>query len=206
MVDNQCDFVRISFSSFFAINRHLSPNVAFIRRLLQGKWHPCSRKCAISSILSAYGSSSSQLLSWTARSEFVQKTDDLTAMVANAAPILVMGNDTTTLSNMLASVARDPDFMHGLVANDFFPLTSIGADGEPSSAFNPQVIEAAVGDMPFDFVADNPVHTIDRGDSLMHVRALHIGSDQRLVGYVAMEFSRARLATGIAAETRAIVA
>lgn len=142
----------------------------------------------------------------TSRTEFVQKTDDLTAMVANAAPILVMGNDTTTLSNMLASVARDPDFMHGLIANDFFPLTSIGADGEPSSTFNPQVIEAAVGDMPFDFVAENPVHTIDRGDSLMHVRALHIGSDQRLVGYVAMEFSRARLATGIAAETGAIIA
>jgi methyl-accepting chemotaxis protein len=144
--------------------------------------------------------------SQTARSEFVHKTDDLTAMIANAAPILVMGNDTTTLSNMLASVSRDPDFMHGLVANDFFPLASIGADGEPSSDFNPQVIEAAIGEMPFDFVADNPVHTIDRGDSLMQIRALHIGADQRLVGYVAMEFSRARLATRIATETGAIIA
>ncbi len=142
----------------------------------------------------------------TARGEFVQKTEDLTAMIANASPILVMGNDTTTLSNLLASVSRDPDFMHGLVANDFFPLTSIGADGEPSSDFNPQVIEALVGEMPFDFVAENPVHTIDTGDSLMQIRALHIGAEERLVGYVAMEFSRARLATRVVTETGAIIA
>ncbi|MGY6570390.1 MAG: methyl-accepting chemotaxis protein, partial [Salinarimonas sp.] len=135
-----------------------------------------------------------------ARSDLIARTGEVTEMVANASPILAVSNDTTTLSNLLESIKQDPDFQYGFVSDDFFVLSSIARDGLSRTDFSPQYVEELVGADPFAFIEAADAHTVLRDDHIVQVRALRIGSDQRLVGYVAMQFSRERVEQRLAVE------
>jgi len=136
-----------------------------------------------------------------ARSDLIARTGEVTEMVANASPILAVANDTTTLSNLLESITQDPDFQYGLVSDDFFVLSSVAREGLQRTDFSPQILEELLGEDPFAFIEGTDAHTIVRDDAIVQIRSLRIGSDQKLVGYVAMQFSRARVEQRLAAET-----
>jgi len=135
------------------------------------------------------------------RGDLAQRAEALTAMIGNAAPILVLGNDTTTLSNLLESMKRDPDFQHGLIANDFYPMASASQDPEARSSFTPQYLQEAVGVEPWSLMEENETYAVITSEYRLQMQALRIGNDRRLVGYVAMKFDRSRLEERVAAET-----
>jgi methyl-accepting chemotaxis protein len=136
----------------------------------------------------------------TTRGDLAQKAEALTAMISNAAPIPVLGNDTTTLNNLMVSMTRDPDFQQGIIADDFSVLAAVSSNPEVRP-FAPQDLEVMIGAEPWAFIGENEVHSVVTGDYLLQVQALRIGADRRLVGYVAMKFDRSRLEERVSAET-----
>lgn len=134
------------------------------------------------------------------RGDLAQKAEALTSMIGNAAPILVVGNDTTTLNNLMASMKRDLDFRQGIIADDFSVMAAVSASAE-IRPFAPIDLEDMIGEDPWSFIDKHDVHSVATADFLLQIQALRIGADRRLVGYVAMKFDRSRLEERVAAET-----
>ena len=134
------------------------------------------------------------------RGDLAQKAEALTAMIGNAAPIPVLGNDATTLNNLLVSMTRDPDFRQGIIADDYSVMAAVSND-PAVRPFAPQDLEKLIGAEPFMFIDEHEAHSVATEEFLLQVRALRIGADRRLVGYVALKFDRSRLEERVSAET-----
>lgn len=79
------------------------------------------------------------------RGDLEQKMMSLTAMIAHAAPPLILARDTITLGYILESLKRDPDFDAGFVADDLVALASAGRDDEARLSFTPNRLGRAIG-------------------------------------------------------------
>ena len=141
------------------------------------------------------------------QSDFRDKTSALAGMIANAAPTLAASNDSTTLSFLLGSLKRDADFMAAFVGDDLgVAIATAGRNPEAEAALGPQTLATMLGADPWGVVETADVIERVIGDTLLKVHALRIagqGGRGKLVGYVAVQFDRSRLAGRAWAETAA---
>jgi methyl-accepting chemotaxis protein len=139
--------------------------------------------------------------------DFHEKTAALTGMIANAAPTLAASNDTTTLTFLLGSLKRDPDFVSAFVGDDLgVALAAAGRTPEAENAFSPGLLADIIRADVWTTVEKADLTEIVSGDRLIRLQALRLPSGQgggKLVGYVAAQFDRSRLAARAANETLA---
>ncbi len=140
------------------------------------------------------------------RSDLEQKMNSLTAMVVNAAPALILSRDTTTLSYILESLKRDPDFAAGIVADDVVALATAGRDEDARLSLTPNNLARALGREPWDALgAHSPLQLEDK-IYLTKLLVVRVGGHQKQIGYVALRFDKSRLVARAAREQLVTIA
>jgi len=135
------------------------------------------------------------------RADLADKSAAITAMIANASPVLVVGQDSTTLANLLESLNRDPDFQAGFIADDFTTIASVGKTAELRADFSPDQLKQMLGTDVWQFVGKTDSHVQQTEDAVIRITALRMGAEKKLVGYVALRFDRLRLESRVKQET-----
>lgn len=135
------------------------------------------------------------------RADLEQKATALTTMIASASPVLVVGQDSTTLSYLLESLKKDLDFKSALIADDFTVLAAAGQTPEAQELLSPAILEKAIGAEPWKYMGEQPSFTSAADDTYLKVQALHIGAEKKLIGYVALLFDTKRLEARVLNET-----
>jgi methyl-accepting chemotaxis protein len=79
------------------------------------------------------------------RGDLEQKMMSLTAMITHASPPLILARDTVTLSYILESLKRDPDFDAGFVADDLVALATAGRNDDARLSLTPNKLSRQLG-------------------------------------------------------------
>ena len=134
------------------------------------------------------------------RSDLEQKMNSLTTMVVNAAPALILSRDTTTLSYILESLKRDPDFAAGIVADDVVALATAGRDEEARLSLTPNNLARALGREPWDALGAHSPLQLEDQTYVTKLLVVRVGGQQKQIGYVALRFDKSRLVARAARE------
>ncbi|MBN9467684.1 MAG: methyl-accepting chemotaxis protein [Bosea sp.] len=134
------------------------------------------------------------------RADLDQKMNSLTTMVVNAAPALILSRDTTTLSYILESLKRDPDFSAGIVADEVVALATAGRDEEARLLLTPNNLALALGREPWDALASESPLQLEDGAYITKLLVVRVGGHQKQIGYVALRFDKRRLVARAARE------
>ncbi|WP_332691431.1 methyl-accepting chemotaxis protein [Bosea sp. (in: a-proteobacteria)] len=127
------------------------------------------------------------------RSDLEQKMTSLTTMVVNASPALILARDTTTLSYILESLKRDPDFASGIVADDVVALATAGRDEEARLSLTPNNLAKVLGREPWDALGEQSPLQLEDKTYITKLLVVRVGGHQKQIGYVALRFDKTRL-------------
>jgi|GEM_PF-985383 len=127
------------------------------------------------------------------RGDLEQKMMSLTAMIAHAAPPLILARDTITLGYILESLKRDPDFDAGFVADDLVALASAGRDDEARLSFTPNRLGRAIGREAWDLLNEQGSVRLEDKTYVTQLLAVKVGSFNKQIGYAALRFDKTRL-------------
>jgi len=127
------------------------------------------------------------------RGDLEQKMTALTTMVVNAAPALILARDTTTLSYILESLKRDPDFDSGIVADDIVALATAGRNEEARLSLTPNKLAKVLGREPWDALSTESPILLEDKTYITQLLVVRIGGHQKQIGYVAIRFDKSRL-------------
>lgn len=127
------------------------------------------------------------------RGDLEQKMMSLTAMIAHAAPPLILARDTITLSYILESLKRDPDFDAGFVADDLVALASAGRNDESRLSFTPNRLARSIGREPWDLLGEQDTLRLEDKTYVTQLLTVKVGSFKKQIGYVALRFDKTRL-------------
>lgn len=127
------------------------------------------------------------------RGDLEQKMMSLTAMIAHAAPPMILARDTITLSYILESLKRDPDFDAGFVADDLVALASAGRNDEARLSFTPNRLGRQLGQEAWDLLAAQDTLRLEDKTYVTQLLSVKVGSFKKQIGYVALRFDKTRL-------------
>jgi methyl-accepting chemotaxis protein len=136
------------------------------------------------------------------REDLQRRVGSLSAMVASASPTLILSRDSNTLVHILESLRGDPDFEAVMVADDMATLASAGRTEEERLSLTPRTLSAALKGQPWDILGKEGSRRIADADSVTELRAVKVGSQQKMIGYVAVRFDTSRLNAAAALEHR----
>ena len=126
----------------------------------------------------------------------------LTAMIASASPTLILSRDSNTLVHILESLRGDPDFQAVLVGDDMATLSSAGRSEEERLSITPRSLAAGLGGTPWEVLSKDNTRQIADATSITELRAVKVGSQQKMIGYVAVRFDTSRLNAAATLENR----
>ena len=127
------------------------------------------------------------------RDDLEQKMRSLVLMVVNASPSLILARDTVTLTQILDSLRRDPDFEAGIVADDLSSLVSAGRNEEARLALTPRSLTALLKREPWDILKDTDTAEIEEERFVTWLHVVRVGGHRKQIGYIAMRFDKSRL-------------
>lgn len=127
------------------------------------------------------------------RDDLEQKMRSLVLMVVNASPSLILARDTVTLTQILDSLRRDPDFEAGIVADDLSSLASAGRNEEARLALTPRSLTALLKREPWDILKDTDTAEIEEERFVTWLHVVRVGGHRKQIGYIAMRFDKSRL-------------
>lgn len=127
------------------------------------------------------------------RGDLEEKILALSMMVVNAAPALILSRDNTTLSYILESLRRDPDFEAGVVGDDLTIIASAGRSETARLAMTQRSLTEALGRDPWLVLLSQPSVRIETDTTITVLHMVGIGSQQKRIGYVAIRFDKSRL-------------
>ncbi|WP_175506671.1 HAMP domain-containing methyl-accepting chemotaxis protein [Bosea sp. CRIB-10] len=127
------------------------------------------------------------------RGDLEQKMVSLTAMIAHASPPLILARDTVTLSYILESLKRDPDFDAGFVADDLVALASAGRNDEARLSFTPNKLARLLGREAWDLLGEQDTLRLEDKTYVTQLLSVRVGSFKKQIGYVALRFDKTRL-------------
>ncbi|MFC5504573.1 methyl-accepting chemotaxis protein [Bosea massiliensis] len=127
------------------------------------------------------------------RDDLEQKMRSLVLMVVNASPSLILARDTVTLTQILDSLRRDPDFEAGIVADDLSSLASAGRNEEARLALTPRSLTALLKREPWEILKDTDTAEIEEERFVTWLHVVRVGGHRKQIGYIAMRFDKSRL-------------
>ena len=127
------------------------------------------------------------------RNDLEEKILALSMMVVNAAPALILSRDNTTLSYILESLRRDPDFEAGIVGDDVTTIASAGRSETARLSMTRSSLTEALGRDPWVALSGEPSARIETETTITVLHAVSIGNGQRRIGFVAIRFDKTRL-------------
>ena len=127
------------------------------------------------------------------RGDLEQKMMSLTAMIAHASPPLILARDTVTLSYILESLKRDPDFDAGFVADDLVALASAGRNDDARLSFTPNKLSRLLGREPWDVLAEQDTLRLEDKTYVTQLLSVKVGGFKKQIGFVALRFDKTRL-------------
>ncbi|SEK98868.1 Methyl-accepting chemotaxis protein [Bosea lupini] len=127
------------------------------------------------------------------RGDLEQKMAALTAMIAHAAPPMILARDTITLTYILESLKRDPDFDAGFVADDLVALASAGRNDEARLSFTPNGLGRQLGREAWNLVGEQDTLRLEDKTYVTQLLSVKVGSFKKQIGYVALRFDKTRL-------------
>lgn len=127
------------------------------------------------------------------RGDLEEKILALSMMVVNAAPALILARDNMTLTYILESLRRDPDFEAGIISDDLSVIASAGRTETARLSMTQRSLAAALGRDPWEALAGQPSIRIETDKAVTVLHAVSIGSQQKRIGYVAVRFDKTRL-------------
>jgi methyl-accepting chemotaxis protein len=127
------------------------------------------------------------------RHDLEEKILALSMMVVNAAPALILSRDNVTLSYILESLRRDPDFEAGVIGDDLTIIASAGRSETARLSMTRRSLTDALGRDPWLAMANQPSARVETDTAITVLHSVSIGNDQRRIGYVAIRFDKSRL-------------
>ncbi|WP_158673230.1 HAMP domain-containing methyl-accepting chemotaxis protein [Bosea sp. FBZP-16] len=127
------------------------------------------------------------------RGDLEQKMAALTAMIAHAAPPMILARDTITLTYILESLKRDPDFDAGFVADDLVALASAGRNDEARLSFTPNGLGRQLGREAWNLLGEQDTLRLEDKTYVTQLLSVKVGSFKKQIGYVALRFDKTRL-------------
>ncbi|KQU54156.1 hypothetical protein ASG72_00385 [Bosea sp. Leaf344] len=127
------------------------------------------------------------------RGDLEEKILALSMMVVNAAPALILSRDNTTLSYILESLRRDPDFEAGVVGDDLTIIASAGRSETARLSMTQRSLTEAFGREPWLILASQPSARVETDTSITVLHSVGIGTSQKRIGFVAIRFDKSRL-------------
>lgn len=127
------------------------------------------------------------------RGDLEQKMVSLTAMIAHAAPPLILARDTITLSYILESLKRDPDFDAGIIADDIVALATAGRTEEARLSLTPTGLGRLIGRDAWSALDEQGTLRLEDQTYVTQLLAVKVGSFKKQIGYVALRFDKSRL-------------
>jgi methyl-accepting chemotaxis protein len=127
------------------------------------------------------------------RDDLEQKMKSLVLMVVNASPSLILARDTITLTQILDSLRRDPDFEAGIVADDLSSLASAGRNEEARLALTPRSLTTLLKREPWEILKDTDTAEIEEDRFVTWLHVVRVGGHRKQIGYIAMRFDKSRL-------------
>lgn len=127
------------------------------------------------------------------RGDLEQKMAALTAMIAHAAPPMILARDTVTLTYILESLKRDPDFDAGFVADDLVALASAGRNDEARLSFTPNKLARLLGREAWDLLGEQDTLRLEDKTYVTQLLSVKVGGFKKQIGYVALRFDKTRL-------------
>ncbi|HEV2509360.1 HAMP domain-containing methyl-accepting chemotaxis protein [Bosea sp. (in: a-proteobacteria)] len=127
------------------------------------------------------------------RGDLEQKMMSLTAMIVHASPPLILARDTVTLSYILESLKRDPDFDAGFVADDLVALASAGRTDEARLSLTPNKLGRQLGREAWDLLGEQDTLRLEDKTYVTQLLSVKVGGFKKQIGYVALRFDKTRL-------------
>lgn len=139
------------------------------------------------------------------RDDLEQKMRSLVLMVVNASPSLILARDTVTLTSILESLRRDPDFEAGIIADDLSSIASAGRTEETRLSLTPRSLAALLKREPWEILKDTDTAEIEEDRFVTWLHVVRVGGHNKQIGYVALRFDKSRLLARVNFEQTATV-
>jgi methyl-accepting chemotaxis protein len=127
------------------------------------------------------------------RDDLEQKMRSLVLMVVNASPSLILARDTVTLTKILESLRRDPDFEAGIVADDLSSLASAGRTEDDRLSLTPRSLTALLKREPWEILKESDTAEIEEDRFVTWLHVVRVGGHRKQIGYIALRFDKSRL-------------
>jgi len=125
--------------------------------------------------------------------EFHERAKAISSIVANGSPNLMLSRDAATLSQMIETLKRDPDFRQAFVADRSSIVASTGRDEDSRIAFRPSAVERSIGQEPFALSQAQEQVLFEMPNALLLITAVRLPANKQQLGYVASVFDTARI-------------